>query len=102
MGGYELHREYENPDSRTIKEKELNQNTNFNLIPSTPYSPLKQLFLVLPKESLISILNNIYSPHKIEKLKRTLFKNEKLYPNKLYIDLIHKKYLWLLAWQLLR
>lgn len=64
---------------------------------STPNSSLEQLFLVLPKESLLEIIkekdNIIYN-----KLLRIFNTESKMlneyYPNKIYLDVINKNYLW--------
>lgn len=58
-----------------------------------PFSPIKQLCLVLPKKSLLYILKelNYNNTHPL-----ILFiNNETLYyPDKLFIDIINKRYLW--------
>lgn len=61
---------------------------------SVIYSPLQQLCMVLPKESLESILKDILEEEKFTILSRSLLKETKLYPNNLIIDLIDKEFLW--------
>jgi 5'-3' exonuclease len=68
--------------------------TSSNLNKSKIYSPLQQLCMVLPKESLRDILEDILEKDKFMILSRSLLKNNKLYPNDLIIDLIDKEYLW--------
>jgi 5'-3' exoribonuclease 1 len=62
------------------------------LKPSQVYSPIKQLFMVLPKSSLIRILKEMNYP--VENLEHTLFLYDKFYPTKICVDLYNKKYLW--------
>ena len=57
-------------------------------------SSIKQLCLVLPKESLLNILSELsLSEEELNKLKIYL-EYSNYYPDKLYIDLFNKKYLW--------
>ena len=67
------------------------------LQPTIPNTTLEQLFMVLPKDSLIEILESI-DQHIYEKTLRmfnTYSKNlEDYYPTKIYLELIHKEYLW--------
>lgn len=62
------------------------------LKPSQVYTPIKQLFMVLPKSSLIRILKEMNYP--VENLEHTLFLYDKFYPTKICVDLYNKKYLW--------
>ncbi len=80
---------------------EFLMHTNFNdiknhieisLKQSHTYTSLQQLFMVLPKTSLINILKEIN--YSIDKLEHTLLSAEKFYPSKIAIDLYNKKYLW--------
>ena len=59
---------------------------------SQPYSMLKQLCLVLPKESLTHIipLNDIQR-FKMNRMVRSL---KDMFPSLLFIDLVNKEYLW--------
>lgn len=56
-------------------------------------TPVKQLCLVLPKLSLKNILleldENLY-----KKLEFTLLNSRKYYPDKVFVDLFNKRYLW--------
>lgn len=79
---------------RTCPFDEINnymQNSS-NLQKSTNYTPLKQLYMVLPKNSLRSILNDM--GHNTDVLEHTLFSYDKFYPDKISIDVLNKKYLW--------
>jgi 5'-3' exonuclease len=67
-------------------------NNSNNLKCSAAYSPLKQLYMVLPKTSLKGILSDMN--HNIDNLEYTLFAYNKFYPEKIYVDLWSKKYLW--------
>jgi 5'-3' exoribonuclease 1 len=64
------------------------------LIKSEIYSNIKQLCLVLPKNSLINILSENGNNNVLVKLKSSLLQNKSFYPNKLFIDLINKRFLW--------
>lgn len=70
-----------------------NKKHNFYLEKTHPFSQVKQLCMVLPKNSLYSILSEIKYPN-IEILNSTLFTNIKYYPKELYIDIFNKRYLW--------
>jgi len=64
---------------------------------SKPNDPLTQLFMVLPKDSLVSIIQE-QNPSLYNKLKR-VFNTQSVilnnyYPSKIYLDMIHKEYLW--------
>lgn len=59
---------------------------------SITYTPLKQLYMVLPKTSLKNIL--IDMGYDIEDLEYTLFSYDKFYPDSLSVDIYNKKYLW--------
>lgn len=64
---------------------------------SSPNSNLEQLFLVLPKESLLEIIKekDIIIYNKLLRLFNTESKMlNDYYPNKIYLDLINKNYLW--------
>jgi 5'-3' exoribonuclease 1 len=66
--------------------------TSDNLKKSNVYSPLKQLYMVLPKSSLKNIL--IDMGYKVDKLECSLFKYDKFYPDEISVDIYNKKYLW--------
>lgn len=68
-------------------------NNSINLKKSIEFSPIKQLFMVLPRKSLYSILSNVNYPN-IEILNNTLLSDEKYYPKELYVDIFNKRYLW--------
>jgi 5'-3' exonuclease len=65
---------------------------SLNIKSDQPVSNIKQLCLVLPKDSLITILkeNNTIT----DKLYNFITTCDKYYPDNLYIDIINKKYLW--------
>ena len=67
-------------------------NIDLSIKPDQPVSNIKQLCLVLPKNSLITILkeNNTST----DKLYNFITTCDKYYPDNLYIDIINKKYLW--------
>jgi 5'-3' exoribonuclease 1 len=66
-------------------------NTTDNLIKSKTYTPIKQLYMVLPKTSLKNILVDMEYP--VDALEYTLF-SYKFYPEQICIDLYNKRYLW--------
>jgi len=59
---------------------------------TTIYTPLKQLYMVLPKTSLKTILKEM--GYTINYIEYTLFTNDKFYPDKICVDLYNKKYVW--------
>lgn len=59
---------------------------------SQQYTPLKQLYMVLPKTSLKNIL--IDMDYNTEILEYSLFSNDKFYPTEISVDIYNKKYLW--------
>jgi len=63
---------------------------------SNCFTNIQQLYMVLPKKSLYNILSNIDYINKdvLLNMKYTLLNYKKYYPDKLYVDLIHRKYLW--------
>lgn len=65
---------------------------DLNIKSDKPVSNIKQLCLVLPKNSLLTILkeNNTIN----ENLSNFITSYTNYYPNMLYIDLINKRYLW--------
>lgn len=67
------------------------------LKPSLPNTSLEQLFMVLPKDSLFEIIQSkdtkLYN--KTIRIFNTNSKDlEDYYPTKIYLELIHKEYLW--------
>jgi 5'-3' exoribonuclease 1 len=64
---------------------------SINLIPSHTFSSLKQLYMVLPKNSLQNILSEL---NNTSNNTNYLFKFNEYYPDKLYVDIINKRYLW--------
>jgi len=68
-----------------------------NLKQSCPNSELEQLFMVLPKESLIEIINEL-DIELTQRVKRIFKTNsqllEKYYPSKIYLDIICKDQNW--------
>lgn len=68
-------------------------NMSENLIISNYFTPIKQLFMVLPKSSLYSILQEI-TMNNVDLLKQTLLSHPGYYPDKLYIDVFNKRFLW--------
>jgi 5'-3' exoribonuclease 1 len=63
-----------------------------NLKKSHTYTPIKQLYMVLPKSSLRNIL--IDMGYNIDNLEYSLFLYDKFYPDKISVDVYNKKYLW--------
>ena len=68
-----------------------------NFQPSKCLTPLEQLFMVLPRESLINILKELNLPLAIKTLR--IFKTKsidlyKYFPTNIKIDLINKEYIW--------
>ena len=61
---------------------------------SDSFTEMKQLYMVLPKASLYSILYELNATSDLDQIKYTLFHYDKYYPDKLYVDLINKRYLW--------
>jgi 5'-3' exoribonuclease 1 len=64
---------------------------------SIPNSSLEQLFLVLPKESLLEIIKekDIIIYEKLIRLFNTESKMlDNYYPDKIYLDVVNKEYLW--------
>ena len=59
---------------------------------SETYTPLKQLYMVLPKSSLKNILTDMN--YKTDTLDYSLFLYDKFYPDKITVDIYNKKYLW--------
>jgi 5'-3' exonuclease len=59
---------------------------------SKSYTPLKQLYMVLPKSSLKNILTDM--DYKTDTLEYSLFLYDKFYPDKITVDIYNKKYLW--------
>jgi len=61
-----------------------------------PFTPIKQLCLVLPKKSLLNILKelNYDNEHSLILFINNKNFNNKYYPEKLFIDIINKRYLW--------
>lgn len=75
------------------------ENINYceSLQSSSCISSLEQLFLVLPKESLLEIIKekNIIIYNKLVRLFNTESKLlDNYYPNKIYLDITNKEYLW--------
>lgn len=65
-------------------------NNTSNLNKSCAFSSLKQLYMVLPKSSLENILTEL----NIQNNSCYLLKFREYYPDKLYVDIINKRYLW--------
>lgn len=64
---------------------------------SIPNSTLEQLFMVLPKESLLEIIRekDIKLYEKLLRLFNTKSKTlHEYYPNKIYLEMINKEYIW--------
>jgi 5'-3' exonuclease len=75
-----------------------NSKSKFDKIQRTePIVPLKQLLMVLPKQSLLDIM---YDKDRLlyEKLRRIFNSGDtqliEYYPDKIYLDMINKEYLW--------
>ena len=69
----------------------LNKIYTKNIQTSLPVTPQEQLFMVLPKQSLVEILGN----EKLARIFRTSsIELSQLYPDKIYLDMINKEYMW--------
>lgn len=75
----------------------LQATNDVDLMPSEPNTPLEQLMMVLPRDSLLGILHEIH-PELCEKMRRMFATNSTVlnihYPTRLVVDLLHKEYLW--------
>lgn len=69
-------------------------NSSHNLNTNQSYSCLKQLYMVLPKVSLKNILSELNQSEPSQEINTFLFKFKEYYPDKLFVDLINKRYLW--------
>lgn len=69
------------------------QNLEINFINDQPDTQLKQLYMVLPKKSLLLILKELELDSAIS-FKKFIPYLEEYYPDKIYIDIINKRYLW--------
>jgi len=81
-----LRKNHSNVEKIILNSKSLNV--------SKIFTPLQQLCMVLPKESLKNILEDILDKNKFMILYRSLLNDEMLYPDYLIIDLIDKEFLW--------
>ena len=67
------------------------------LKPTDPNTPLEQLMMVLPRNSLLGILQDI-NPNLYSKMNRIFGTNssilDTLYPKRIIVDMLHKEYLW--------
>jgi 5'-3' exonuclease len=65
---------------------------------SKPCTPIEQLFMVLPKQSLLKILEEDASTlyNRVKRVFRTSNSKElkRYYPNSICIDMVHREYLW--------
>lgn len=59
-----------------------------------PFTPIKQLCLVLPKKSLLYILKELDYSNDHPLILFVNNKNIKYYPETLFIDIVNKRYLW--------
>lgn len=85
--------EYLRSRNITYIQKEIDN--SINLIPSHTFSSLKQLYMVLPKKSLQNILIELNNTSdNTSDNTNYLFKFNEYYPDKLYVDIINKRYLW--------
>ena len=69
---------------------------NLDFKKDKPFNPIKQLCLVLPKKSLLNILKELDydNKHSLILFINNKNFNDKYYPEKLFIDIINKRYLW--------
>lgn len=75
---------------RTTNECDIKQ--KLNIMEDQPVSYIKQLCLVLPKQSLITILKEqTHTPNNIYNFIETF---STYYPDFLFIDIINKRYIW--------
>jgi 5'-3' exonuclease len=77
--------------------KEKIQHNVTKIIRSIPNDPISQLFMVLPKQSLLEILKeqNEELFYKTQRILNTYSETiNDYYPSKIYLDIIHREYLW--------
>jgi 5'-3' exonuclease len=86
--------DYLNKDMRTFQKHIAESDA---LLPSKEITPIQQLLMVLPRESLIPIVQEI-NPELANKLNRLFMTEstdlERHYPERISVDLVHKQYLW--------
>lgn len=79
-----------------VHQNKLQSEINKSLLPDKPFSNIKQLCLVLPKESIIKEAR--LSDGKLTNVVKLINTDNKyienLFPSKLYVDIINKEYLW--------
>lgn len=84
-------------DYLVSKRGELEEylNVSKNLVSSEPITPLKQLTLVLPKDSLMGILGDNDNTQRLKRLLSTESQSVMcLFPNTIIVDLFDREYLW--------
>lgn len=74
-------------------------NKSIQIPKSKPYTEIEQLCMVLPRESLMEIIKETKLYNKLyDKLNRLFRLNseevERNFPTKLYLNMIHKEYIW--------
>ena len=74
-------------------------NNSEHLMPSIPNSTIEQLCMVLPRESLLAILNEDNHRHRLYEKLLHFFRSESkdaecYFPKTIFVDLIHKEQLW--------
>ena len=78
-----------------LSKDNLNVLRNIKFKKTKPVTTLEQLFMVLPKDSLLEIINSI-DDELYKKMKR-IFNTKDIniyYPNEICLDMINKQYLW--------
>ena len=83
--------EYLRTNNLTLLQENINKTESLNS--SNVFSSIKQLCMVLPKSSLISILKELNYP-KLKLLELTVLKYETYFPDNIFVDTVNKKYLW--------
>lgn len=76
--------------------KYMKYNMTFNFLPNKAYSITTQLIYILPKDSLLSILHQLNDVTLANKIKRLIHNKSfnTIFPNKIFIDMINKQFLW--------
>jgi 5'-3' exonuclease len=79
-----------------IHQNRLQSEIDSTILPNKAYSNIKQLCLVLPKESILqeAKLNGSVAKQLLKFINKENDYITNLFPDKLYVDIINKEYLW--------
>lgn len=83
--------EYLRTNNLTLLQENINKTETLNS--SNVFSSIKQLCMVLPKSSLMSVLKELNYP-KLKLLELTMLKYDIYFPDNIFVDTVNKKYLW--------